>query len=150
MANLDKSKRLGHEILHRVGIAPGGDSPCDITVHDDRFWARVMAQGELGLGESYQEGWWDANQLDEFMVRRAGRRPALAGAAPAFTGYAHRQGQRLEPSDDPGGPARTPGAHYDIGNDLYERMLDRRMIYSCALLGARRQTSTRPRNTSWS
>ncbi len=26
-------------------------------------------------------------------------------------------------------------AHYDIGNDLYTRMLDERMVYTCALAG---------------
>lgn len=30
-----------------------------------------------------------------------------------------------------GGPARA-AKHYDLGNDLFESMLDRRMIYSCA------------------
>jgi hypothetical protein len=27
-----------------------------------------MGHGSLGLGESYMEGWWDANVLDEFLV----------------------------------------------------------------------------------
>ena len=89
-----------------------------------------MAESELGLGESYQDGWWDANQLDEFIaevqaldLRSLVRpRPGLAlhiAKAHAMNRQTVRQARR------------NAGAHYNIGNDLYERMLDKRMIYSC-------------------
>ena len=130
MADLDKARGLGLEILRRAGIEVGGDQPCDIAVHDDRFWARVLATRELGLGESYQDGWWDANQLDEFIAHvqtldlRSLERPGpglLMHIARARA--ANRQTVRRS--------RRNAGVHYDIGNDLYERMLDKRMIYSC-------------------
>ena len=130
MADLDKARGLGLEILSRAGIEVGGDQPCDIAVHDDRFWARVLATRELGLGESYQDGWWDANQLDEFIAHvqtldlRSLVRPGpglLMHIARARA--ANRQTVRRS--------RRNAGVHYDIGNDLYERMLDKRMIYSC-------------------
>ena len=130
MADLDKARGLGLEILSRAGIEVGGDQPCDIAVHDDRFWARVLATRELGLGESYQDGWWDANQLDEFIAHvqtldlRSLVRPGpglLMHIASARA--ANRQTVRRS--------RRNAGVHYDIGNDLYERMLDKRMIYSC-------------------
>ena len=130
MADLDKAKRLGLKILHSAGIEVGGDQPRDIAVHDDRFWARVVAKRELGLGESYQDGWWDANQLDEFVARvqaldlRSLVRPWPGLALHIAKAYAsnHQTVRRSR---------RNAGAHYDIGNDLYERMLDKRMIYSC-------------------
>ncbi len=28
-----------------------------------------MQQGSLGLGESYMDGWWECDQLDEFIAR---------------------------------------------------------------------------------
>ena len=130
MADLDKARNLSLEILGNAGIEVGGDQPRDIAVHDDRFWARVVAERELGLGESYQDGWWDANQLDEFIaevqaldLRSLVRpRPGLAlqiAKAHAMNRQTVRQARR------------NAGAHYNIGNDLYERMLDKRMIYSC-------------------
>ena len=130
MTDSQRSKSLGLEILQRAGIDPGGDSPCDITVYDDRFWDRVVAQREFGLGESYQEGWWDANRLDEFIAvvqaldlrSVVRRRPALALHA-ARSSARNRQTIRRA--------RRNAGAHYNIGNDLYTRMLDTRMIYSC-------------------
>ena len=47
----------------------GGDRPWDVSVHDDRFFARVLGHGSLGAGESYMEGWWDCPQLDELCAR---------------------------------------------------------------------------------
>ena len=130
MTDSQRSKSLGLEILQRAGIDPGGDSPCDITVHDDRFWDLVVAQRELGLGESYQEGWWDANRLDEFVavvqaldLRSVVRRRAALALHAARSSTRNRQTIRRA--------RRNAGVHYNIGNDLYARMLDTRMIYSC-------------------
>ena len=130
MADLERARSLGLEILHNAGIEVGGDQPRDIAVHDDRFWARVIAQPELGLGESYQDGWWDANQLDEFIaevqtldLRSLVRpRPGLALHVAKARAMNRQTARRAR---------RNAGAHYNIGNDLYERMLDKRMIYSC-------------------
>lgn len=122
---------FGRRLLADAGVTLGGDGPHDITVHDDRFWERVLRDRELGLGEAYQDGWWDANELDEFLclaqtadLRSAVRRSPqlLLTIGRAYVGK--RQTRR--------GARRNAQAHYDIGNDLYERMLDKRMIYSCA------------------
>ena len=130
MADVEAASKLGREILDTAGIEVGGDRPQDIAVHDGRFWARVLADRELGLGESYQEGWWDANQLDEFIAEvQALDLQSLVRPSPALTlrilkaRARNRQTVRRA--------RRNAGAHYNIGNDLYERMLDKRMIYSC-------------------
>ncbi len=121
---------LGREILAEAGIEVGGDRPWDLQVHDERLWDRVLRDRELGLGEAYQDGWWSAERLDEFIARvqeadlrtrvRPSPRLALLVARAALQ---NRQSIRRA--------ARNARAHYDIGNDLYERMLDKRMIYSC-------------------
>ena len=126
-----KAETLGRGLLEKAGIAVGGDGPCDITVHDARFWDRVLAQRELGLGESYQDGWWDANRLDEFIAEVQTRdlrslvRPQV-GLAFSAAGARVRNRQSVVRA------RRNARAHYDIGNDLFERMLDKRMVYSCA------------------
>ena len=66
MASLTEQGRV---LLDGAGVTVGGDQPYDIQVHDDRFWRRVLRDRELGLGETYQEGWWDAIRVDEFLVR---------------------------------------------------------------------------------
>src|SRR5947208_2672123 len=62
------AKRLA-EVLRSAGIHVNGDRPWDIQVHDNRFYQRVLADGTLGAGESYMDGWWDAQALDEFIAR---------------------------------------------------------------------------------
>ena len=59
-------------ILGAADIAIDGTAPCDIRVHDDRFFMRVMTLGTLGLGESYMDGWWDCPCLDEMTNRALG------------------------------------------------------------------------------
>ena len=56
-------------LLAEAGVAMGGGRPWDIQVHDPHFHARVLAQGSLGMGESYMEGWWDAPSLDGLLFR---------------------------------------------------------------------------------
>ena len=125
------AERLGRELLETAGIELGGGRPWDIHVHDPRFFDRVLAQRELGLGESYQDGWWDVESLDAFIARvieadlqsKLRPSPRLIGLVARST-LANRQTVRRA------GAHAT--AHYDMGNDLFRRMLDRRMIYSCA------------------
>ena len=48
-------------LFGRAGIQINGGSPWDIQIHDERTAARVLAQGSMGLGESYMDGWWDCD-----------------------------------------------------------------------------------------
>src|SRR5207244_4236261 len=61
-------------LLAFADIRINGDRPWDIQVHDQRFFSRVLASGTLGFGESYMDGWWDCDALDEMCCRaiRAG------------------------------------------------------------------------------
>jgi cyclopropane-fatty-acyl-phospholipid synthase len=125
------SARVGRDLLARADVVVGGDRPHDIHIHDERFWDRVLSDRELGLGEAYQDGWWDANRLDEFLTvaqttdlrRHIATSPTLWLVAMKAR-MANQQTKRRA--------GRNARAHYDIGNDLYARMLDKRMIYSCA------------------
>ena len=54
-------------LLSQAGISINGKQPWDIQVHDERFYRRVLSETELGLGESYMDGWWDCEALDEFI-----------------------------------------------------------------------------------
>ena len=121
-----KVKRL----LADAGITIDGHNPWDITVHDNRFYRRVLLDAHLGTGESYMDGWWDCPQLDEFFYRvlRAGVDKKVSGLPRFLNGLLGKAINLQNPSR-----AYTVGeTHYNIGNDLYSAMLDRRMIYSCA------------------
>src|SRR3954467_10515431 len=61
-------------ILAPAGVRINGTDPWDIQIHNEQFYKRVLSEGTLGLGESYMDGWWDVEKLDEFTFRvmRAG------------------------------------------------------------------------------
>jgi len=124
--------RLAHKARDMLSLADvqiDGDRPWDLRVHDPRLFARVFAHGSLGLGEAYMDGWWDVPRLDQFLARviaaRLDRRLALPRKAARWA-LGHlvnlQSGRRA---------FRVGERHYDLGNDLFERMLDARMIYSC-------------------
>jgi len=126
----ERARELLLNILSDTGITLNGSNPWDIKVTDDRFYQRVLRHGSLGLGESYMDGWWECDRLDEFFSRLIPARPE------------ERLGKDLRrlfsliksAGKDPGRIARAfqiGERHYDIGNDLYRAMLDRRMVYSC-------------------
>jgi cyclopropane-fatty-acyl-phospholipid synthase len=118
-------------ILASAGITVNGAAPWDLQVHDARFYRRVLTQGTLGLGESYMDGWWDCEQIDEFTFR-ALRADLYQQAALGWKSWLPVLAARLVNMQALGRAARNARRHYDLGNSLYQCMLDKRMTYSCA------------------
>lgn len=124
-----RSRRRVEALLADTDVRINGDRSWDIRVHDERLFSRVLAQGTLGLGEAYMEGWWDCEQIDEMIhkvlrarIDRKVRSRAVVKDA-LLARLSNRQTKRR---------AKQVGRrHYDIGNELYTRMLDKRMLYSC-------------------
>lgn len=122
-------QRLTERLLGSTDIRIDGDRPWDVRVHDDRLYRRVLSSGTLGLGEAYMDGWWDCDAIDELVARARRGGTAARLVSPVET---VRQLRAKLVNRQTRHRARVVGErHYDVGNDLYERMLDRRMIYSC-------------------
>ena len=117
------------KLAETADIRIDGDRPWDISVHDERMFQRVLARGTLGLGEAYMDGWWDCDQLDE-LVRRA-QSADLVRQLISPTTLARVAQAKVINLQSPRRAFTIGERHYDIGNDLYRRMLDSRMIYSC-------------------
>jgi cyclopropane-fatty-acyl-phospholipid synthase len=116
-------------LLDTADVRLNGQRPWDIRLLHPGVPERVLAQGSLGLGEAYMDGWWDCNQLDGFAHR------ALRANLDREISQLHGVllGVRAVVSNL---QSRSRGLslgerHYELGNPLYERMLDRRMVYSC-------------------
>ena len=62
-----RSRRALAEFLAPADVQLDGDRPWDIHVRDDRMARRILSDGNLGVGESYMEGWWDAPHLDAML-----------------------------------------------------------------------------------
>ncbi len=124
-------KIIAEDILALAGVKINGNNPWDIRVSNDEFFRRAITEGELGVGESYMDAWWDAEKLDEFICQilkakldekiklRLSLIVRLFSARLFNLQSKHRAfivGEK----------------HYDLGNDLFQNMLDKRMNYSCA------------------
>jgi cyclopropane-fatty-acyl-phospholipid synthase len=117
--------------LATANVKVGGTRPWDIRVYNERFYDRLLAQGSLGLGESYLEGWWDCDALDEFFarcmkVRLESRIEKDLGLM--LSSIEARLRNRQSKSEAMG----RGKIHYELGNDLYRAMLDKRLVYTCA------------------
>ncbi len=128
------AERIVETLLKKAGIQLNGAAPWDPQIHDPRTYWRFLLYGTMGAGESYMDGWWDAPALDEFFARiltpRVDKRfftPALLYQK-ALALVSNRQSRARA--------SQVAEGHYDLGNDLYEVMLDKRMIYTCAYWSA--------------
>src|SRR5688572_8636257 len=116
-------------LLAHADVRVDGDRPWDLQLRDERFFARALLQGSLGLGESYMDGWWQTGSLDGLVHRLLAaqldeRARGLGDLVDAIR--AHLQNLQSERR------SRIVGErHYDLGNDLYQAMLGKRMVYSC-------------------
>ncbi|MDQ2972354.1 MAG: class I SAM-dependent methyltransferase, partial [Pseudomonadota bacterium] len=122
-------REKAQELLNHADVRIDGNRPWDLRVHDQRVFARAFAHGSLGLGEAYMDAWWDADDLDGFFFRvldaRLDDQLRNFGALRAHLKARFINLQR-------GRRAFVIGkAHYDLGNDLFEAMLGKRLVYSC-------------------
>jgi cyclopropane-fatty-acyl-phospholipid synthase len=127
----NRTRDLFVELLARADVQVGGSRPWDLQVHDERVWTRLLRDGTLGAGEAYVEGWWDAQELDQFMdhILRARFDETLRENWTLIAQAVRARVLNLQSitrSFDNG------QYHYDIGNDLYEAMLGGRLLYTCA------------------
>ena len=90
---------------------------------------RILTHGSLGAGESYMNGWWDCERVDEMLAR------VLNAQLDSQLGMVHeilaRLWARLRNAQSRRRAFEVGEQHYDVGDDLYAGMLDPRMIYSC-------------------
>ena len=116
-------------LLAAAGVRIDGPDPTDLQVHDPRFYSRVLSHGSLGLGESYMDGWWDAGDLDGFMFKLIDAHlDERVGTLEDAWLYLKARLVNLQR----GRRAYAVGErHYDLGNDLFQAMLGKRLVYSC-------------------
>ena len=125
------SEKLIKELLTSADVEVNGPDPWDIKVHDPRFYGRVLREVALGLGESYMDGWWDCQVIDQFIDRvlRVQLDQKIRGNWKIMLQILRA---RLLNLQSPARAFEIGERHYDLGNDLYRAMLDSRMNYTCA------------------
>ena len=106
-----------------------------LMIHDPAVYRQLLLGGSIALADSYINGEWDTNDLTG-LIRLAARNLAVlnklesrfAGVSKAFERAKHRLR-----SNDKSGAKSNILAHYDLGNDMYQRFLDDTMMYSAAV-----------------
>ncbi|MEQ6890479.1 cyclopropane fatty acyl phospholipid synthase [Halomonas sp. CS7] len=125
-----RARRVVERLLEGSGVTLNGDAPQDIRVLHPDVFSRILHQGTLGLGETYMEGWWECERIDQMATRmllhglgQHARTPSEKLIYRLQSGFRNLQSRTR---------AYMVGeVHYDLGNDLFERMLDETMCYSC-------------------
>jgi cyclopropane-fatty-acyl-phospholipid synthase len=119
----------------RADVVFGSGLPTAVVrVRSPRAWRRLL-RGSNGLADAYARQLWDSPDLTA-VVRVAARNahgldrlrarfaPLLAPAQRARALVSRNTRRRCR---------RDIAAHYDLGNELFELMLDPTMSYSCAI-----------------
>ena len=118
-------------VLSEIDIQINGDRPWDMQIYNEKLYSRIISQGSLGLGEAYVEGWWDCLQLDELFARilRSGLQDRIGNQN--WTSWLVVLKTKLQNLQTRSRSTQVGQQHYDLGNDLYQAMLDSRLTYSC-------------------
>lgn len=125
------AKEIITHMLAEAGITVGGNETWDITVHDERTYARVLGQSGLGLGESYMAGWWDVPDLKLFFEKLISWRSRTV-VKPGLSTIATALKTRLFNRQTIAQTQELANAHYNLSNHMFNAMLDDTMAYSCA------------------
>lgn len=121
---------------HRFGKRTA-DCPLSTTVHVEhpQFYADAAFGGTVGAGEAYIRGLWRCDDLTT-LVRIFVRNREMMQQMDSRLAFASRPFLKLFHflnRNSKAGSARNIAAHYDLGNALYELMLDETMAYSCGI-----------------
>jgi cyclopropane-fatty-acyl-phospholipid synthase len=127
--DLNHGEKIVRGLFERAGIEIGGTAPHDIRVKDRRFYHRILADGSLGLGESYIDDWWECDAIEDAIVkliRAEIHKTTRLSPRLVVEGVKARVLNMQRPHN-----AYYNVAHYDLGNELFEHMLGPTMAYSC-------------------
>jgi cyclopropane-fatty-acyl-phospholipid synthase len=122
---------LDGEERHTFG---SGAPAATLEVHSPRFWARML-HGSRGMAEAYADGLWDSPDLVA-VVRVAARNADIIDRVRGRLAPVRWPLQRVRAIFTRNTRPRSRrgiSAHYDLGNELFSRMLDPTMSYSCAV-----------------
>jgi cyclopropane-fatty-acyl-phospholipid synthase len=111
--------------------------PLRVTIHVEhlQMYADVAFGGSVGAGEAYIRGLWRCDDLVALVRIFVINREVLNGMDSrwSFISQPFLKLFHFWNRNSKAGSARNIAAHYDIGNALYELMLDDTMAYSCGI-----------------
>ncbi len=127
-----RSPKILQELFNEAGVSINGPNPWDMQVHDPITYSEILSKWSLGMGESYMNGYWDCKKLDQMLTKllRCDLNMHVQGIAKARFALEVLRA-RLINLQSKSRSFQVGKEHYDIGNDVFELMLDPQMMYSC-------------------
>ena len=127
---MEKAESIIRDLLKLADIEINGSRKWDIKINDTRLYRRLLSDGVLGLGESYMDGWWDCDDIGEFIFKliKADLEHKISPLKFIFPVIRSKIFNMQQKSK----AAKDVGSHYNRGNILFQNMLDKRMAYSSA------------------
>jgi cyclopropane-fatty-acyl-phospholipid synthase len=117
------------DVIATAGITIDGTHPWDLQVPEPRAYERILRDGSVGFGEAFMDGWLDCERIDQFAERAFCAELSKRLETPAAVMEAIKV--RINPFGSRSRSFEIGVKHYNTGNDLFEVMLDKYMIYSC-------------------
>ncbi|KKX69698.1 SAM-dependent methyltransferase [Pseudomonas putida] len=114
----------------------------EVEIFDEAAWGMVATNGSIGAGEAYIHGYWrtpDLAAVTRLFVANLEVLDALEGGLARLGRPVLRLLHWLN-RNNRRGARRNILAHYDLGNALFERLLDPTMMYSAAMFDSQEQS----------
>ena len=114
----------------------GASLHAEIEVLDPALWTLVAGNGSIGSGEAYIHGYWSSPDLTAVVRVFVANIDVLDGMERGLAllfGRPLMQCLHWLNRNTRQGSRRNIAAHYDLGNQLFEQMLDPTMMYSAAM-----------------
>src|SRR5690606_26251651 len=124
-ASLDHLSKLAAT----AGVTINGDAPWDLRLTDNKAADRILAQGSMGLGESYMDGQGECDQIDEMITRLLRHR--IDDKVRTAATFWHVLRAKYINNQTRSKAWEVGEKHYDLGNEFFRDMLDARMTYTC-------------------
>jgi cyclopropane-fatty-acyl-phospholipid synthase len=123
------NKEVIQSLLSEAQITINGSGDADIQVKNHELYNRLLREGILGLGESYMDDWWEVNKLDVFLYQLI--KASLPDKVKGWEVVPLILKAKIFNTGKASNAYDVGKKHYDIGNTLFQKMLDKRMVYSC-------------------
>jgi cyclopropane-fatty-acyl-phospholipid synthase len=136
---------LGSEVLGEP-VQVAVDLEVRIDVDNAGFYRAVAANGSVGAGEAWMDGFWrcsDPVALVRLLVRNRDLLDGMETGLARLGGIAMRAWHALR-RNTRDGSRRNIAAHYDLGNDFFRLFLSPDLMYSSGIWAGDGQTEERP------
>ena len=114
----------------------GSDRPsATLNIINPRAYKKIVLEGSVGAGKSYIDGDWNTDNLQtliELFIKNEALFNNIESPFAHFLSWMRTIGYKLNRNTIQRAKDNIL-AHYDLGNEFFELILDPSMMYSCAL-----------------